>query len=82
MLAYPWRECEIRLAAECDYPNPYTDVKVWAEFTHDTGITLRRPAFWDGGRAWKIRFASPLTEGRWTWRSFSSVSDAGLAGRR
>jgi hypothetical protein len=81
MLAHPWREVEIALTAERDYPRPYTDVEVWAECTHDTGVTLRRPAFWDGGRTWKIRFASPLADGRWTWRSFSSVADAGLAGR-
>lgn len=81
MRAYPWREIEIALATEHDYPNPYTDVEVWAEFTHDTGLTLRRPAFWDGERTFKIRFASPAAEGRWTWRSFCSTEDAGLAGQ-
>ena len=60
MHAHPWRECEITLTAERDYPNPYTDVEVWAEFTHDAGLVLRRPAFWDGGRTWRIRFASPV----------------------
>ena len=81
MLIYPWREIEITLTAENDYPSPYTNVDVWAEFTLDAGITLRRPAFWDGGRTWKIRFASPVATGRWAWRSFSSVADAGLAGQ-
>ena len=59
-------EAEITLTAERDYPNPYTDVDVWADFTHDSGVTLRRPAFWDGERTWRIRFASPIAEGRWT----------------
>src|SRR5207237_9353015 len=81
MVAYPWREIEITLTAERDYPDPYTDVEVWADFTHEREITLRRPAFWDGGRTWKIRFASPVAAGRWTWRSFSSVEDGGLAGQ-
>jgi hypothetical protein len=81
MIVHHWREGEITLTAERDYPSPYTDVEVWAEFSHDGGLTLRRPAFWDGGRAWKVRFASPLSEGRWSWRSFSSAEDAGLAGR-
>src|SRR5262245_31213459 len=76
--ALPWREVEITLMAERDYASPYTDVEVWAEFSHDSGLTLRRPAFWDGGRTWKLRFASPLAEGHWTWRSFSSVEDTGL----
>ena len=80
MLVYAWRECEIALTTERDYPNDCADVEVWAEFTHDSGATLRRPAFWDGGRSWKIRFASPLAEGRWAWASFCSAADAGLAG--
>ncbi len=50
MLAHPWREYEITLAAQCDPPNPYTDVEVWAEFTHEDGTTLCRPGFWDGAR--------------------------------
>jgi hypothetical protein len=81
MLAYPWREVEITLTAERGYPRPYSDVEVWADFAHDTGVVLRRPAFWDGGREWKLRFASPLAEGRWAWRSFSTAEDAGLGGR-
>lgn len=81
MLTHPWRECEIVLTAARDYPNGYTDVEVWAEFTHDSGATLRRPAFWDGGRTWRVRFASPLATGRWHWRSYSSTDDAGLAGQ-
>ena len=27
------------------------------------GVTLRRPAFWDGGRTLRVRFASPLGQG-------------------
>ena len=81
MLAHPWREAELMLTSGRDYPNGYTDVDVWAEFTHDSGATLRRPAFWDGGHVWKIRFASPLSEGRWAWRSFCSIADSGLAGQ-
>lgn len=80
MLVQPWRECEITLTRERDYPQPYADVEVWAEFNHDTGVTLRRPAFWDGGRTWKLRFASPIAVGRWTWHSFSSTQDGDLAG--
>lgn len=79
MFVHPWRECEIALTAANDYASPYTDVDVWAEFRHESGLTLRRPAFWDGGQRWKVRFASPLSEGRWQWRCFSSVADAGLA---
>ena len=44
MVVYPWREIEITLTAERDYPNPYSEVEVWAEFSHDNGDRLRRPA--------------------------------------
>ena len=77
MRTHPWRESEITLISEQDYPNPYTDVEVRAEFTASDGTMLRRPAFWDGGRTWKVRFAAPVA-GRWTWRSFGSVDEAGL----
>jgi Protein of unknown function (DUF4038)/Domain of unknown function (DUF5060) len=76
-----WQEVELVLEAKLDHESPYTEVEVWAEFSHETGTVLRRPAFWDGGRTWRVRFASPLPSGRWTWRSAASVSDAGLAGR-
>ncbi|MPY48397.1 apiosidase-like domain-containing protein [Streptomyces acidicola] len=76
-----WQQAEITLGAGFDYANPYTDVEVWADFTHDTGMTVRRPAFWDGGRVWRVRFAPPLSGGRWIWRTHSSVEDPGLGGR-
>ncbi|GGN17786.1 apiosidase-like domain-containing protein [Streptomyces fuscichromogenes] len=76
-----WRQTEIVLTGTRDHANPYTDVDVWAEFTHESGRVLRRPAFWDGGRTWRIRFASPEPAGRWTWRSGASDGDPGLAGR-
>jgi hypothetical protein len=81
MIVTPWREIELTLTTEHNHPNPYTDVEVWVEFTHDSGLTLRRPAFWDGGRTFRIRFASPLAQGRWTWRSDCTIEDAGLAGQ-
>lgn len=74
-----WQEHEISLTATRDFGNPYTDVDVWADFTHDSGRTLRRPAFWDGGRTWKVRFASPGLAGRWRWETGASVDDAGLS---
>ena len=80
MIAHPWRETEITLTAQNEYANPYTDLEVWAEFSDETGNVLRRPAFWDGGRTWKIRFA-PTHTGYWTWQSFSASADAGLAGQ-
>ena len=79
-----WREAQLRLSATGTYANPYTDVDVWVDFTHEDGTVLRRPAFYDGEVAghpvWGVRFASPLPSGRWTWRSDASASDSGLQG--
>lgn len=79
MQVYPWREVEICLTATGVYANPYTDVDVWVEFVHSSGMSLRRPAFWDGGSTWKVRFASPESTGTWHWQSFCTHADAGLA---
>jgi hypothetical protein len=75
-----WQEAEITLTAEAEIADPYTSVEVWADFTHDDGTTLRRPAFHDGDRVWRIRFASPLEHGTWRWTAGASVPDAGLHG--
>ncbi len=76
-----WKTLEITLIGQEKYDNPYMDVEVWAEFTNDSGDTIKRPAFWDGEAIWKIRFASPTNKGVWNWTSYSSnTSDKGLHG--
>ncbi len=45
-----------------------------------TGRKLVRPAFWDGGNTFKVRFAPPLA-GVWTWTA-RCPADATLDGRR
>lgn len=42
---HPWREHEITLQAQQNYANGYTDVDVWADFMHENGTAVRRPAF-------------------------------------
>lgn len=74
-----WQQVEILLAANRSHAAPYMSVEVWADFVHDSGLSLRRPAFWDGGDQWRLRFAAPLP-GRWVWSSASTVDDPGLDG--
>lgn len=73
-----WTTFEITLEAEKNYQNPYTDVEVWAEFKNDKGVQLQRPAFWDGGQVWKIRFAPPDSNSTWRWTVSASTADKGL----
>lgn len=74
-----WNSFEIELQAESTPENAYTSVEVYAEFTAD-GATIRRPAFWDGGKVWKIRFASPDSTSLWSWKTVSRPEIAGLHG--
>jgi len=78
---HPWKQVELTLTSQQSYDNPYTDIDVFARFRHESGMELLRPAFWDGGNTWKLRFASPLVEGTWRWESFSAPRDSGLAGQ-
>ena len=73
-----WATHEITLTAEGTFDNPYTDVQVKATFLSNTGDTLTRPAFWDGGSTWKIRFAPPEAGRKWQWHTVASPADAGL----
>lgn len=79
--AEKWTTYEITLISERDYPNGYTDAEVWAVFKNGKNDSLIRPAFWDGGKTWKIRFAPPDTGAVWKWTSFSEPFDEGLSGK-
>jgi len=75
---YLWQETELFLTSTIAYSNPYIEVEVWADFTHEDGQVLRRPAFWDGHSTWRLRFA-PTREGKWTWKSYANVDDIGFS---
>jgi Protein of unknown function (DUF4038)/Domain of unknown function (DUF5060) len=79
LLAQPWREVELEFAAEAEYAAPYLDVDLWVDFRSGTDV-FSRPAFWDGGRMWRVRFAPPYA-GEWGWVSRANVADAGLVER-
>ena len=79
LVAEQWEELEFHFRAEVESENPYSSVDFWVEFYHEGGDTIVRPGFWDGGNAWKVRFASSTDTGVWLWRSFSSnPNDSGL----
>lgn len=65
-----------------DYADPARDVRVTVEFSSPACASRTVSAFWDGGRAWRVRFA-PDRAGEWTWRSeCSAQGDPGLHGRQ
>ena len=69
--------CRAELTLECDAPAVQSldgDVVV-SDWSGPGGARLRVPAFFDGGRTWRVRFA-PTLAGRWTYR-VASVADGG-----
>jgi hypothetical protein len=75
-----WRMVEISLASAKPHSDPFNTVMVTATFTHGHD-RLVRPAFWDGGSIWKIRFAPPAL-GIWAYSTTcSDNSDSGLQGQ-
>ncbi|MET1006815.1 MAG: DUF5060 domain-containing protein, partial [Propionibacteriaceae bacterium] len=78
MNAPQWRPVELELSVDGVFDNPYLEVLVWAEFTHTSGERLVRPAFWDGGTTWRVRFASTRSEGTWSWIARAELGEQNL----
>ncbi len=71
---------EVAFTASQDYRDAFHEVTLDALFEAPQGRTLKVPAFWAGGRTWKVRYASPAV-GVHRWRSVCSVpADRGLHG--
>ena len=73
-----WRVVEFSLKSAVEYGNPYADAEVTVRFEGPGGERIQRPAFWDGDRTWRARFA-PTVPGTWRWTTVgSNPHDAGL----
>jgi hypothetical protein len=59
------------------YPNPFVDVTLDVIFTGPDGISMRVPAFYDGGQTWKVRF-NPPQPGNWQLQGVSTPNDPAL----
>jgi len=71
---------EIAFEAKGEHADPFTSVSLDVEFTDPESATRKVPAFWAGGKIWKVRYASPVV-GTHTFRSIcSNEDDAGLHG--
>lgn len=74
-----WRMMEMAFTADTDYSSTGADdIRMDVQFVHKkTGETITRPAFWDGGNSFIVRFA-PTAAGKWEWTS-TCPEDASLA---
>jgi hypothetical protein len=68
-----WQAVEILLTSSVTYTDPFKDVDVTATFNGPGNKSITRPAFWDGGLTWKVRFAPPQT-GLWTMTTSATDS--------
>lgn len=73
-----WKMVEICLNSTKTYQKPFEEVHVDAIFEGPDGKVIKRPAFWDGGNSWKIRFA-PNKTGVWRMTTYCNIiDDSGL----
>lgn len=67
-----WDVYEIVLKDDQEVANAYTDIDLFLTFLSSAGDTLLRPAFYDGGHVWKVRFTPPKPNLHWSWTSYCS----------
>ena len=79
-VAETWRMTELSFTSATDYSQTRADqVMMDVTFTHEkSGTSITRPAFWDGGNTFLVRFA-PVASGKWEWTT-TCPEDASLAG--
>lgn len=73
-----WQVVEITFASSKTYTNPCQDVDMSVTFIGPGSTAITRPAFWDGGNVWKVRFA-PTVVGTWNYSTVcTDASNSGL----
>ncbi|MBP5662341.1 MAG: DUF5060 domain-containing protein [Clostridia bacterium] len=78
--AQTWVENEAVFVSDTNYSDPYEDITLDLVLTNGT-VTYVIPAFWDGGRVWRVRFVCP-SAGTWTYTTTCNVTtDTGLHGQ-
>ena len=71
---------EITFEAKQAHADPFNEVTLDVVFIDPHGRELRVPAFWDGGKTWKARYASPLAGTHPFHTECSDLADKGLNG--
>jgi hypothetical protein len=69
---------EIPLEAKRSYTDPFNELNVDVVFTDPKGRELQVPAFWAGGKSWKVRYASPLVGKHQFVSKCSNPNDEGV----
>ena len=77
-----WTATEFEFQSQKDWSDAqaFNDVTLDVAFTSESGTVLTVPAFWDGGKVWRVRFA-PTEPGVWKFKTSCTPDDAGLNGQ-
>jgi len=76
-----WSRFEQSFQSAADYANPIQEAALTVEFMSPSGTKLKAYGFWDGGKAWKVRFL-PNEAGKWAFTTTcSNAKDTGLHGQ-
>lgn len=75
------RVAEFSFESVRDLADPFGSIRLDAVFTTPDGRLLRVPAFWAGGRTWRVRYASPVVGAHRFVTESSDPDDNGLHGR-
>ena len=75
-----YQTTEYTFTSSEDHADPFNEIELDVIYTWDD-LTWRVPAFWAGGRTWKVRFAAPEL-GIYSFKTVcSDPSDSGLHGQ-
>ena len=79
LAAHVWEKQELTFTAAQAFTNAYTQAVVWVDLA-GPNYHKRVYGFWDGGQTFRVRLVAN-EPGLWTWKSGSSPTDNGLAGK-
>jgi hypothetical protein len=71
---------EVQFEAQAAHEDPFNSVSVDVVFTDPNGKELKVPAFWAGGKSWKVRYATSVVGTHQCRTECSDTRDSGLHG--
>ncbi|MGC8639969.1 MAG: DUF4038 domain-containing protein [Isosphaeraceae bacterium] len=72
------RVIELTFTAAHDHADPFNTIDVDVTFTSPSSRVIRVPAFWAGGKTWRVRYASPEVGVHTYVTSCTDTNDKGL----
>lgn len=74
------RVAEVAFSAVREHADPFNEIELDVVVSAPSGSEMRVPAFWAGGKSWRVRYASPEIGTHRYKTVCSDTTDAGLHG--